>query len=105
MRHKMYAKTSKSAKIMTNGNYVTHNTKHTILINKTKFTPYSVLCSSSPRANECMESNFSAEGAKTGLLATHPISATHAYNTYGMVWYEFTQLFESAEMFQFFLGR
>ena len=27
---------------MTNGNDVTHNTKHTILINKTKFTPYSV---------------------------------------------------------------
>ncbi len=42
MRHKMYVKTFKSAKKMTNGNYVTHNTKHTILINKTKFTPYSV---------------------------------------------------------------
>ncbi len=27
---------------MTNGNDVTHNTKHTILFNKTKFTPYSV---------------------------------------------------------------
>ena len=27
---------------MTNGNHVTHNTKHRILINKTKFTPYSV---------------------------------------------------------------
>ena len=38
----MYEKTFKSAKKMTNGNNVTHNTKHTILINKTKFTPYSV---------------------------------------------------------------
>jgi hypothetical protein len=38
----MYEKTFKSAKNMTNGNDVTHNTKHTILINKTKFTPYSV---------------------------------------------------------------
>ncbi len=38
----MYEKTFKSAKKMTNGNHVTHNTKHTILINKTKFTPYSV---------------------------------------------------------------
>ena len=27
---------------MTNGNDVTHDTKHTILCNKTKFTPYSV---------------------------------------------------------------
>ena len=27
---------------MTNGNHVTHNNKHTILINKTKFTPYCV---------------------------------------------------------------
>ena len=27
---------------MTNGNDVTHNTKHTILFNKKKFTPYSV---------------------------------------------------------------
>ncbi len=27
---------------MTNGNNVTHNTKHTILFNKTKITPYSV---------------------------------------------------------------
>jgi hypothetical protein len=27
---------------MTNGNDVTHNTKHTIVFNKTKFTPYSV---------------------------------------------------------------
>ena len=27
---------------MTNGNDVTHNTKHTILFNKTKFIPYSV---------------------------------------------------------------
>jgi hypothetical protein len=27
---------------MTNGNHVTHNTKHRILINKTKFTPYCV---------------------------------------------------------------
>ena len=42
MRHKMYEKTFKSAKKITNGNDVTHNTKHTILINKTKFTPYSV---------------------------------------------------------------
>ncbi len=42
MRQKMYEKTFKSAKKMTNGNYVTHNTKHTILFNKTKFTPYSV---------------------------------------------------------------
>ncbi len=42
MRHKMYEKTFMSAKKMTNGNYVTHNTNHTILINKTKFTPYSV---------------------------------------------------------------
>jgi hypothetical protein len=32
----------KSTKKMTNRNNVTHNTKHTILINKTKFTPYSV---------------------------------------------------------------
>jgi hypothetical protein len=42
MRHKMYEKTFKSTKKMTNRNDVTHNTKHTILINKTKFTPYSV---------------------------------------------------------------
>jgi hypothetical protein len=42
MRHKMYEKTFKFAKKMTNGNDVTHNTKHTNLINKTKFTPYSV---------------------------------------------------------------
>ncbi len=27
---------------MTNENNVTHNTKHTILVNNTKFTPYSV---------------------------------------------------------------
>ena len=27
---------------MTNGNHVTHNNKHTILINKTKFTQYCV---------------------------------------------------------------
>jgi hypothetical protein len=38
----MYEKTFKSAEKMTNGNNVTHNTKHTILFNKTKFTPYSV---------------------------------------------------------------
>ncbi len=38
----MYEKTFKSTKKMTNRNDVTHNTKHTILINKTKFTPYSV---------------------------------------------------------------
>ncbi len=42
MRHKMFEKTFKSAKKITNWNDVTHNTKHTILINKTKFTPYSV---------------------------------------------------------------
>ncbi len=42
MRHKMYEKTFKSAKKMTNANDVTHNTKHTISINKTTFTPYSV---------------------------------------------------------------
>ncbi len=36
-------KTLKSAEKMTNGNDVTHhNTKHTILIHKTKITPYSV---------------------------------------------------------------
>ena len=33
---------SNSTEKMTNGNDVTHNTKHTNLINKTKFTPYSV---------------------------------------------------------------
>ncbi len=38
----MYEKTLKSTEKMTNGNDVTHNTKHTILFNKTKFTPYSV---------------------------------------------------------------
>jgi hypothetical protein len=38
----MYEKTFMSAEKMTNGNNVTHNTKHTILFNKTKFTPYSV---------------------------------------------------------------
>ncbi len=42
MRHKMYEKIFKSTKKMTNRNDVTHNTKHTILIIKTKFTPYSV---------------------------------------------------------------
>jgi hypothetical protein len=41
MRLNMYEKTFKSAKKKTNENDVTHNTKHTILINKTKFTPYS----------------------------------------------------------------
>jgi hypothetical protein len=38
----MYEKTFKFTEKMTNGNDVTHNTKHTILFNKTKFTPYSV---------------------------------------------------------------
>jgi hypothetical protein len=38
----MYEKTFKSAEKMTNGNNVTHNTKHTILINKTNFASYSV---------------------------------------------------------------
>ncbi len=37
----MYEKTLSRRK-MTNGNGVTHNTKHTILFNKAKFTPYSV---------------------------------------------------------------
>ena len=37
----MYEKTLSQRK-MTNGNDMTHNTKHTILFNKTKFTPYSV---------------------------------------------------------------
>ncbi len=34
MRHKMYEKTFKSTKKLTNRNNVTHNTKHTILIKK-----------------------------------------------------------------------
>ena len=40
---------------MTNGNDVTHNTKHTILFNKTKFTPYSV-----PPAHKPSSVNVSA---------------------------------------------
>jgi hypothetical protein len=44
----MYEKTFKSAKKITNGNDVTHNTKHTILIKKTKFIPFSVPPAHSP---------------------------------------------------------
>ena len=38
---------------MINGNDMIHNTKHTIVFNKTKI--YSVLCYSSPHASECLK--------------------------------------------------
>jgi hypothetical protein len=44
----MNEKTLSPPKKMTNRNDVTHNTKHTILFKKTKFTPYSVLPAHAP---------------------------------------------------------
>ena len=68
----MYEKTFKSTEKMTNGNVVTHNTKHTNLINKTKFTPYSVPPAQAP-ASVCVK-------VTRAFYFGAPIGTPHTWN-------------------------
>ena len=52
---------------MTNGNDVTHNTKHTILFNKIKFTPYSVPPAHAPVSVTALGTTFFVDLHNSGL--------------------------------------